>query len=432
MIKSFLLKTEFQTFVWQKRFLIVPLILLSYLPLPAQVQLNDHAKLSLLTASPSHGPVYTLFGHTAIRVQDDSTGLDVVFNYGYFDMFQPHFIYHFLRGKTDYIVGATSFELFINEYALQGRQVTEQELNFSPTEKQQLYDALVINALPENREYRYNFFYDSCATRPRDLVEKYCHGIIYYLPTVSDQTFRDLVHECLESYPWTKFGIDLLIGSPSDSVIDVREKMFIPGYLMHSFDEATIQKEDGSVVPLVKNKEILLLLDTEINNKREVGLFTPFIMAFALLLITLFISLNQAAKLRRTKFSMLYDTLLFSVFGLAGMLLLVLMFFSDHPATNPNWNFVWLNPFALIAAFFFWMKSAKKAVYFYHFINFALLTFFLLLWWLIPQQLPLATIPFSMNLWIRSGTNIYMLRKRRLKNRQFTTSRDLKAGWGGL
>ncbi|NLX65296.1 MAG: hypothetical protein GXZ19_00705, partial [Bacteroidales bacterium] len=110
----------------------------------------------------------------------------------------------------------------------------------------------------------------------------------------------------------------------------------------------------------------------------------------------------------------------------------VLMFFSDHPATNPNWNFVWLNPFALIAAFFFWMKSAKKAVYFYHFINFALLTFFLLLWWLIPQQLPLATIPFSMNLWIRSGTNIYMLRKRRLKNRQFTTSRDLKAGWGGL
>lgn len=431
-IESFLLKTEIRIFTRKKKILIVPFILLFCLPLPAQVQLNDDAKISLLTASPWYGPIYAFFGHTGIRVQDDSTGVDVVFNYGYFDSTQPHFIYHFIRGKTDYIVGGTTFEAFLSEYGYHGQQVIEQELNLSPEEKQRLFDALIINALPENRGYRYNYFYDNCATRPRDMVEKYTDGIIQYLSTTSNQSYRDLVHECVDGYPWTKFGIDLLIGSSADSIIDVRGKMFIPDYLMSSFDGATIQKGDTLSIPLVKNKEILLSVDTEINKRGEGVMFPPFLTAFVLFLLTMAISLVQIVKLNRTQFVRLYDTILFSIAGMAGIILLVLMFFSEHPATNPNWNFIWLNPFALIAASFFWMKSANKAVYFYHFINFVLLTLFLLLWWLIPQQLPLATIPFSMSLWFRSGTNIYMLRRKQLKNKQYTTSRHLKAGWGGL
>lgn len=431
-IESFLVSTEFQTFIRQKKTLMLLLIILLSLPAPGQVQLNDNAKISLLTASPWYGAVYAFFGHTAIRVQDDSTGVDLVFNYGYFDSSQPHFIYNFVRGKTDYILGDTTFEAFLNEYGYRGQQVVEQELNLSPAEKQQLYNALTINALPENCGYRYNYFYDNCSTRPRDMVEEYTDGKIQYPPTTLNQSYRDLVHECVEGYPWVEFGIDLLIGSTADSTIYVRDKMFIPDYLMDSFDGATIQRGDTLSVPLVKNTEILLSIDTERNKKREGVVFTPILTAFALLLLTIIISLIQAIKLNKTELTRVYDTLLFAIAGLAGIILLVLMYFSEHPGTNPNWNFVWLNPVALIAASFFWMKSANKAVYFYHFINFALLTLFLLLWWWIPQQLPVATIPFSMSLWLRSGTNIYMLRKRRLKNKQFTTSKHLKAGWGGL
>ena len=208
--------------------------------------------------------------------------------------------------------------------------------------------------------------------------------------------------------------------------------MFIPAYLMDSFEGAIIQRGDSLTEPLVKNSEIILPFDKEKNKREEGVVFTPLLTAFVLLFLTILISMIQVVKMNQTKLTRLYDTILFAIAGLAGIILLVLMYFSEHPATNPNWNFVWLNPFALIAAFFFWMKSANKAVYFYHFINFALLMLFLLLWWLIPQQLPWATIPFSMSLCLRSGTNIYMLRKRRLKNRQFTTSRHLKAGWGGL
>ncbi|RNC64522.1 DUF4105 domain-containing protein [Proteiniphilum sp. X52] len=431
-IESFLASTEFQTCIRQKKTLMLLLIILLSLPAAGQVQLNHNAKISLLTASPWYGAVYAFFGHTAIRVQDDSTGVDLVFNYGYFDSSQPYFIYNFVRGKTDYILGDLPFEAFLNEYGYRGQQVVEQELNLSPAEKQQLYDALTVNALPENREYRYNYFYDNCSTRPRDIVEEYTDGHIQYPPTTRNQSYRDLVHECVERYPWVEFGIDLLIGSPADTPIDVRAKMFIPDYLMDSFEGAIIQRGDTLNVPLVKNTKIVLPADKERNKISEGVVFTPVLTAFALLLLTIIVSLIQVVKLNKTKLARIYDTVLFAVAGSAGIILLVLMYFSEHPATNPNWNFVWLNPFALIAASFFWMKSANKAVYFYHFINFALLTLFLLLWWLMPQQLPLATIPFSMSLCLRSGTNIYIWRKRRLKNKQFTTSKHLKAGWGGL
>jgi len=173
-----------------------------------------------------------------------------------------------------------------------------------------------------------------------------------------------------------------------------------------------------------------LELDEGKNSPKEASLFSPLFVAFLLLLLTLFVSVVQMIRLNTTKFFLYYDTFLFGIAGLGGLILFFMMFFSAHPAMRPNWNFVWLNLFALIAAFLFWVKSAKNVVYFYHFINFVVLTLFLLLWWLIPQKLPVATIPFSMSLWLRSGTNLLLWRKKRLKNRRFTSSSYLKAGWG--
>lgn len=411
--------------------IIVPLFLILFTQTTnAQVQLHDSAKVSLLTASPWHDAVYALFGHTAIRIQDDSTNIDAVFNYGYFDSTQPNFMYNFIRGKTDYVLGVTTFDDFIYEYDYKGQQVIEQLLNLSTAEKQQLFDALYINSLPENMRYRYNYFYDNCATRPRDMIEKYTNGTINYQPTKDTQTFRDLLHECTNEHNWVKFGIDLMIGSSSDRVIDVREKMFIPYYLMESFDGANVTVGDSLSYPLVKKSEVILDLNNERNNSGEQTFFTPLIAAFALLLLTIIISLLQAANLNKVRPAKLYDTLLFGIAGIGGLVLFTLIFFSEHPATSPNWNFAWLNIFALFAAILFWVNSAKRIVYFYHFINFAVITLFVLLWWLIPQQLPVATIPFSLSLWVRSGTNIYMLKKKKIVNSRFTSSRHMKAGWG--
>ncbi len=396
----------------------------------AQVQLHENAKISLITASEWHGAVYALFGHTAIRIQDDSLGVDEIYNYGYFDPTQPNFMYNFVRGKTDYVLGVTSFEDFMFDYEIKGQEVIEQQLNLTAKEKQDLFNALFINSLPENMRYRYNYFYDNCATRPRDMIEQYSNGTIIYPPTKTSQTFRDLLHECMTDHEWTKFGVDLMIGSDADREINVREKMFIPTYLMVSFDGAMKNVGDSLEYPLVANKKVLLEMNNEINKSSEDTFFTPTIAAFALLFLSIIISLLQAANLNWVRPAKIYDTIIFGAVGLGGFIIFTLLFFSEHPATNPNWNFVWLNIFALISAILFWVKSAKKIVYFYHFINFVVLTLFVLLWWIIPQQLPVATIPFSLNLLVRSGTNLFLLRKRKMSNKNFRSSRYMKAGWG--
>ena len=408
--------------------IVATLILLS--SLSAQVQLSDSASISLLTASPWNGALYALFGHTAIHVQDDSTGVDLVYNYGFFDSSQPHFYYNFVRGKTDYILGVTTFADFLFEYDHKGQQVIEQEIAFSSVEKQQLYEALFVNALPENRSYRYNYFFDNCSTRPRDMIEKSIKGTIHYPPTPQEQSYRDLLHECLDAYPWISFGIDLVIGTGADKTIGLREKMFLPSYLMDAFEGAVIIENDTVSYNLVKNSAVILTHQNERNSISEQGPFTPIVVAFVLLAFSILVTLLQIVKLNVSKLPKRFDTLLFASAGIAGFIVFFLMYFSEHPATSPNWNFVWLNLFALIAALLFWVKSANRVVYFYHFINFALLTVFLLLWWLIPQQLPTATIPFSMSLWLRSGMNVFMLTKRRKTNKRYVSSKYMKAGWG--
>lgn len=396
----------------------------------AQIQLSDSAKISLMTTSPWPGAVYAVYGHTAVLVRDDSTGIDAVFNYGFFDTGKPNFLYHYMKGETDYILGVVPLDAFLQEYREKGVEVVGQELNLSQLEKQNLWEALYINSLPENRGYRYNNFYDNCVTRPRDLIEKYTEGTIRYPQDKKTQTFRDLIHECVNPYPWMKFGIDLVIGNGADKPVSLREKMFIPAYLMNTLDETAVIKNDSVSYPIISSKEIVVEKVISGEGRREWGVQSPFFMAFALLLFTVWVSVIQYIKWNKTQLPKIYDTILFAVYGVGGTIIFFLMFFSEHPATNPNWNFVWMNVFALVAAVLFWVKSLKSVVNIYHFINFAALTLFLFLWWLLPQQLPVASIPFSMSLWLRSGMNVLMLTKRRKANKRYVSSKYMKAGWG--
>jgi len=380
-------------------------------------QLSDSSKISLLTITPSDEYIYTLFGHTAIRISDPINSLDQVFNYGLFNFNQSGFIYRFLKGETDYIVGELPFEYFIIEYQLRGVGLIEQPLNLTTTDKQRIWEALVINAKPENREYRYNFVFDNCATRIRDIVENNIDEKIIYAPTNNEQTFRNLFHECLVFTPWSRFGIDLIIGSSADKPITDREKEFLPRYLHDSYANAKIQYPDRAEKDLTTGSYFIFGPDDimaknlyEITNPSSIVCFGeqtdyPFIFGCILLLVTLAISFLSYKKIKLT-LGKVFDTLLFLVAGVAGLIIFFLMFISEHPCVGTNWNLVWLNPLQLLAACLFFVKPMRKCIYYYHFINFVALLLFLLAWCLIPQQLEIAFIPYILSLAIRSGSNI--------------------------
>ncbi len=397
-------------------FTTICLIFLLPIVVKAQTQLSENAKISIMTTSPWSGASYALFGHTAIYVQDDSTGIDTVFNYGFFDSTQPFFMYNFIRGKTDYVLGVQSLEQFIEDYKIKGVEVVEQELNLSNTEKQKMWEALYINHLPENRKYRYNFLYDNCVTRPRDLFEIFTDGELIYPEDKREQTYRDLIHECVNSYPWIKFGIDLIIGSGADVPISLRQKMFLPVYLMNSLKETTIKSNESDNQPAILSQKVIVDMTAEEKHTGEWSIASPAPIAFAILLLSLLVSFGQIKSSNTSVLQKIYDTIIFGIIGAGGMIIFFLSFFSEHPVTDSNWNFIWMNLFALIIPIFIWLKQTKSVVNIYHFINFVVLMLFLLFWWLIPQQLPFASIPFSMSLMIRSGSYIVTSRRNKIAN----------------
>ncbi|GAB6009024.1 lipoprotein N-acyltransferase Lnb domain-containing protein [Dysgonomonas reticulitermitis] len=366
----------------------------------SQIVLSDSAQISLLTNTPWDGAVYALFGHTAIRINDPENNIDMVFNYGIFNMSKENFIFLFVKGETDHMVAVIDFHYYVEEYEERGVGVIEQVYNLTRKEKQEIFDALVINSLPENRVCRYNYFYDNCSTRPRDIIEKYINGKIEYTPTNKRQTYRDLVHECVDIQPWTKFGIDLVIGADADKIITDRQKDFLPHYLMNAYVGAIIKSDSTERRLLLESRSILQGISPAYIEFNE-----PLYMGIALLVFTIALSLLVYIKKWYT-LGKTYDTLLFLVAGAGGCIIFFLMFFSEHPCTNPNWNIIWLNPLQLLVALLFFVKPLTKCLSYYHFINFVALLLFLLAWCLIPQQLEIAFIPYILSICLRSGMNV--------------------------
>lgn len=368
------------------------------------VVLSDYSQISVLTNSPWEEEVYAVFGHTAIRVCDPENNLDVIFNYGIFDFSSPNFIGRFIKGETDYRIAATDFDYYMAEYQMRGVGVMEQVLNLNQNEKQKIWEALLINLLPENAIYRYNYFYDNCSTRARDIIEKNIDGKINYNSTNKLQTYRDLVHECVAIEPWLRFGIDLVIGADADKVISDRQKDFLPKYLMNAYQGATVVNKDATMRKLVAEEHSLTMLKGEMKDK---GIDWPLLTGCFVLFLAIFISF-VSYRGNRFWIGQLFDTLLFVMAGAGGCIIFFLMFFSIHPCVNPNWNIAWLNPLQLLMACLFFVKPLIKYLYYYHFINFAVLMMFLLAWGLIPQYLEIAFVPYILALLMRSGMNIWL------------------------
>ena len=386
-----------------KKYVLLLFLLLLLVPAKAQIKLSDEAQISILTAAPSDEAVFTLYGHTAVRVKDSLHKIDLVFNYGIFDFSKPNFIYRFTKGENDYKLAAYNFQHYIIEYQMRGSEVTEQVLNFTPDEINKVWNALYINVQPENCVYRYNFFFDNCATRPVAIVEEQVDGKIKYNNPPEPQTFRDLINYCTRNNSWLTFGCDLALGSPTDRVATPHEMMFLPVYLKEEFDKATIVNPDGTERKLVKSTTRLAEELTD-DDQGEKEWFTPMLCS---MIIFLLVSLITYMEWKKKTYFRLVDCILFLLAGVAGTVLFFLCFISTHPCIWPNWSIVWLQPFDLVAVILFAVKKYGKAAYYYHFINFAALTLLLAGWYFIPQHLNIAFIPLVATLWLRSGFGVY-------------------------
>jgi len=363
-----------------RSYLLAFALLAAALPTRAQVELSDQATISLMTVAPG-AMLYSLFGHSALRVRDPVLRFDRCYNYGTFDFEDPNFLLNFCRGRLRYYLDVEPYRYFEYGNLQEGRVMKEQVLHLTPAQRQLLFDLLEENAREENKYYLYDFFYDNCATRIRDVVEKALFYQITFDTTMLPlgSTMRQLLHPYLEHHPWTRFGIDLALGQPADRVALGRDFMFLPDHMHDLFARATV----ADSVPLVAEERLFPNWSVPSPSGASGFWGNP------LWVMCLVAALGIASMFSR-RAEVAFDLVFWFVLGVAGLILFLLWFATDHTTTKYNWNLLWALPTHLL---FFWRTKRTELTETYFTVVGAIALVALVIWGFIPQNLPETALP---------------------------------------
>tara|TARA_R110002124_G_scaffold174569_2_gene342224 strand:- start:2742 stop:3989 length:1248 start_codon:yes stop_codon:yes gene_type:complete len=357
------------------------------------LQISSEARLSVLTVGPGN-PLYAMFGHTAIRLQDPVYQKDIVYNYGTFDFETSFFALKFLYGNLNYFLSKSSFELFAKQNQALGRFIEEQVLNLSPKEIYALVKDMETELVSENRYYRYEFFSNNCTTKVRDLLARYrlFTPSQVTIATPTDTTFRGLLRPYLQRRPWIRFGINLLLGAPADYTADNWQQTYLPYMFYQSLSEAGLNNSDR---PLVSDTRLLI--------PERPFVATPYWLSpvpvfWILLVFTALFTLLDFLNKADGKW---LDRLLFGTVGLVGLILLPVSLLSLHEPLQPNWNLLWVLPTHLFIVV--GVTRWQQKLWFRYYLWAALVLHASLLagWYFIPQQLPEPVVLLVLALVIR-------------------------------
>ncbi len=382
--------------------IIVLVLSLTALGLQAQsgFQLSDSARISMMTVAPGF-MLYSTFGHSAIRVYDAENRFDRCYNYGTFEFDQPNFMLKFFRGRLLYFLDVEPYRSFEYGNLHDGRVMQEQFLNLNPEARQRLFELLEENALEKNKYYKYEFFYDNCATRIRDIVkETFFHQINFDSSglQLGNISMRQLLRPCLLQLPWTQFGIDVCLGTPADRIALAEDYMFLPDYLHDMFAKATLPNGEA----LVKSERNIPNQPIPERHRYEPGIFGNPLWVMCLIAI---IGLLSMANPRTER---IFDSIFWFVLGLAGLVLVLFWGATDHNATKYNWNILWALPTHLL---FFWRSRRNELTENYFMATGAIAALLLIFWGFIPQDLPEAALPIVVLIVIKAFFRRYWKRE---------------------
>lgn len=380
------------------KYLIASLCLIFSLQAKAQFPtLSEKAEISIITIGPGAN-LYDCFGHSAFRVSDPNLGINEAYNYGTYSFADGNFVADFTMGIAQYTLGKRPFPNFYNSYVAENRWITEQVLNLSLVEKQAIFNALETNALPQNSAYRYDPFFDNCATRMRDIVKDVMGStIIYNNDHLTERnTLRSLVDENSYNHPWVDFGIDLALGAILDKEATPEQYMYLPDYVLSAYENATILR-NGRSVPAIK--KTTKLFESDFYEKR-VEKLSPTIIVAVLAIVFIIFTVRDYSKNHRSRFM---DFGMMLITGLLGAFLLFLWFGTHHATAVNNLNILWAFAPNMVVAFYLLKKEPPKWVRVYVRFLFILLLAMLMIWLARIQVYNTAMIPLVILFAVRYG-----------------------------
>lgn len=390
-----------------KNYILFLLLLLSVSAKAQYGSLSNAAEISIITIGPG-AELYDKFGHSAFRIKDTLSGVDVVFNYGVYDFDTPNFYTKFAQGKLLYQLGVSYYQPFFESYVAQNRWIKEQTLNLSFTEKQAVSDFLWNNAKPENKKYKYDFFFDNCATKIRDVVQIVLGDKLEFKEDhiKEELTFRQLIQQNLQANSWGSLGIDIGLGAVIDKKAKPIEYQFLPDYVYKGAANAVIHR-NGETENLVKSTSVLF----ENNSSKAKGNFflSPLFIFGLLGVLIVFVTYRDYKRKMRSRY---LDTAIFFFTGLIGVFLLLLWFATDHTATANNYNLLWAFPISIIVVFAISKKSVSPKLKRYALLLLLLLILLTIHWITGVQVFAIGLLPLLVALMIRYVYLMHFIGKR--------------------
>jgi hypothetical protein len=298
------------------------------------VLLSKNATVSVMTCGTGN-ELYSLFGHTAIRVRDIENNLDVVYNYGAFDFHTPNFAMQFTKGDLDYFIVNDRYEDFINQYNYEKRDVYEQELNIPLELKQELFKNLAQSLLSDERLYQYKFIDNNCTSKVVDVINKTLKAKVITKKIDTDQTYRSILFPYFDNHFYEKLGTSIVFGTKVDQM---GAKIFLPIELQKSLQLIQYKNQ-----PLCKENKTILNFEEEAPTSWWNNSYTYlFILGFVTLI-------NKKS----------IDYIYLSAITLLGLVFVFLGFYSSHQELGYNYNILLFNPTLLFVLYFVITKNSK-------------------------------------------------------------------------
>ena len=386
-------------------------------PAPAAAQqtlalpmLSDSVQVSLISILPGR-EIYSVFGHSALRIRDPELGIDSAYNFGTFEFGDAplevaSFVARFTYGDLNYSLAVQDPAALVRWYWENERRASvEQMLDLTRDEAQELFERLQVNALPENRYYQYDFFFDNCATRLLAVLEAVLGERLAFEAAPPGRSFRQLLDPYLVGTRWVDLGMDLGLGLPADREATAREATFLPEQLMDYLAVGSVDRGEAGRQPLVGRTETLTG-PAGASWKPDADAPWPEIVGWALLAVGVFFTMRDARAGRRAR--PLADGLFFGALGVAGLAVTFLWFVSLHDVTDLNFNLAWALPTHLALAVGLTRRKADQGAAgrragLYLAVTAVLAGLLLVgipVW---PQELPAALVPLLLLIVARAG-----------------------------
>jgi hypothetical protein len=390
-----------------KYYLLFLIVFITAIATGQGIPLSENAEVSIITVGPGTN-LNDSFGHNGFRIRDQSRNIDVIYDYGRFDFNTPNFYLKFAQGKLLYEIGSNNFDPFFNYYKKQNRWIKEQVLNLNYSEKQALFKYLQTNIKPENKKYKYDFFYDNCATKIRDVIIEILGDKLEYKEDhiTENYTFRELIQKNVKANSWGSLGMDIAIGAVVDRKARPIEYQFLPQYVFEGANNAVVIRNDAEV-SLVKKYNYLF--EAKKQEPKSNFFLSPFFVFGCLGLCLIFITYKDFKNNTRSR---LPDMLIFLITGIVGLALLLLWVATDHTATVNNYNLLWAFPFSILFILHIYKKFPRAWLRKYIFFLIMLLSLLAIHWTTGVQVFAVGLLPLLLALGIRYIYVWYFLGKK--------------------